>query len=269
MEALLTPVQDTLTPHAQLDIRFPDADTDLDQDQEWCEVKLDGQWTRFRFHDYDRIYGVPGLYEAIFYHRLQCCSPERVVGLLDDVLADNHQLTEDLTVLDVGAGNGMVGDALRSIGVPHAVGVDLIGEAREAALRDRPGLYDDYLVTDLCHLSERDESRILEVSPNCLTTVAALGFGDIPPAAFAAAYNLIVEPGWVAFNIKESFLDRSDPTGFSGMIRQMTDDGLMNIHAYRRYPHRLSVAGDPLFYVAMVGTKQGDIPVEMVDAYQP
>lgn len=264
----MTPVQDTDTPHDRLEIRFPDAGADLDQDQEWCEVRLDGQWTRFRFHDYDRVYSVPGLYEAIFYHRLQCCSPKRVVGLLDDILADNLQPAEDLTALDAGAGNGMVGDALRSIGVPHAVGVDLIEEARDAAMRDRPGLYDDYLVTDLCHLPEEDESRILEASPNCLTAVAALGYGDIPPAAFAAAYNLIVDPGWVAFNIKESFLDDSDPTGFSGMIRRMTDDGVMSIHAYRRYPHRLSIAGDPLFYVAMVGMKQTDIPMDLVDAYQ-
>ena len=37
-------------------------------------------------------------------------------------------------------------------------------------------------------------------------TVAALGYGDIPPQAFAEAFNLISDHGWVAFNIKDRFL---------------------------------------------------------------
>ena len=39
-----------------------------------------------------------------------------------------------------------------------------------------------------------------------MTTVAALGFGDIPPDAFAAAFNLVEDGGHVAFTIKEDFI---------------------------------------------------------------
>lgn len=42
---------------------------------------------------------------------------------------------------------------------------------------------------------------------NCLTSVAALGFGDIPPRAFFEALRLVATNGWVALNLKETFLD--------------------------------------------------------------
>ena len=53
-------------------IRFPsEGDAELSQDQEWCEVLLDEDWTRIRFHDYGDIYAVEGLYEHLFYERLR------------------------------------------------------------------------------------------------------------------------------------------------------------------------------------------------------
>ena len=56
---------------------------------------------------------------------------------------------------------------------------------------------------------------------NCMVSVAALGFGDIPVRVFAEAYNLVEDGGWVAFNIKETFLDNRDTTGFSLFIRNL------------------------------------------------
>jgi hypothetical protein len=43
------------------DIRFPDSNETADQDEEFCEVVLDGEVRRIRFHDYDEIFDVPGL----------------------------------------------------------------------------------------------------------------------------------------------------------------------------------------------------------------
>ena len=94
------------------------------------------------------------------------------------------------------------------------MGIDIFQEAKEAAERDRPGVYDDYLVRDLTDLPEPDEERLRQRNFNCLVTVAALGFGDIPPAAFVKALDLIDTPGWIAFNIKEDFLCERDDTGF-------------------------------------------------------
>ena len=43
-----------------------------------------------------------------------------------------------------------------------------------------------------------------------MTSVAALGFGDVPPEVFTAAFDLVEDGGWVAFTIKEDFLDGGD-----------------------------------------------------------
>ncbi|MBO0690491.1 MAG: hypothetical protein J2P40_13090, partial [Candidatus Dormibacteraeota bacterium] len=87
------------------------------------------------------------------------------------------------------------------------------------------------------------------------TTVAALGFADIPPAAFATAYDLIEPGGWLAFTIKEDFLTDTDPSGFQKLIRHLLDDGAIQTRAQRRYRHRFNSQGRPLYYIAMVASK--------------
>ncbi|MGE0702543.1 MAG: methyltransferase [Vicinamibacterales bacterium] len=245
-------------------LRLPSGEPRLDQDQEWCEIGTDDGWRRIRFHDYGDIYRVPGLYETLFYDHLHCCSPSRVVGLLADVLSDFPETPADLRVLDLGAGNGMVGEELRRIGIDATIGADIIPEARAAALRDRPGVYDDYIIGDLMLLRPEQEQRVRRWQPNCLTSVAALGFGDIPAEVFIRACNLVDTPAWLAFNIKESFLDpRSDPSGLAAPLHRMQEQGLIEMQAYRRYPHRMSVSGEPLFYVAMVARKLQPIPLSL------
>ncbi len=228
---------------------------EVGQDREWCEVVVDGERRKIRFHDYDKVFNVPGLYEELFYERLECCSPSYISRLLEDVVNESGEYSSEFRVLDVGAGNGMVGDELREIGVQSVVGVDIIPEAKGATNRDRPGIYDDYRVVDLTELPEAAEKDLRKFEFNCLTTVAALGFGDIPALAFAKALDLITAPGWVAFNLKEDFLHDRDDSGFSRLIRQLNRDEYLQTHCYRRYQHRLSVAGEPLYYVAVVATK--------------
>lgn len=256
-----------LTRREPVTLRLPAGERNLDQDQEWCDVRTDEGWRRIRFHDYGEIYRIPGLYESLFYDRLQCCSPSRVVGLLADVLLDFPETPADLRVLDVGAGNGMVGEELRRIGVDATIGADLIPEARAAAFRDRPGIYDDYVVGDLMSLRPDQEQRVRRVEPNCLTSVAALGFGDIPAEVFITACNLVSTPAWLAFNIKEAFLDeKSDPSGLAAPLHRMQEEGLIKMQAYRRYRHRLSVSGEPLYYVAMVAQKVESVPLSFARA---
>ncbi len=250
-------------------IVLPDEGGDITQDREWCEVVIAGRKRRIRFHDYHQLYEVPGLYEGLFYKHLKCCSPSRTVGLLaevlqDDVLNDTGLQFGDLSVLDLGAGNGMVGDELQARHVPQIVGIDIISAAKMAALRDRPGVYDDYLVQDMTDLHEDVETKLRSYRFNCLTTVAALGFGDIPPRAFVQALELIETPGWIAMTIKEDFLRDCDRSGFSQLIHQLSDEAIIQIEAYRRFRHRVSITGEPLYYLAMVARKMCDVPGELL-----
>ncbi|MEM8835385.1 MAG: methyltransferase domain-containing protein [Planctomycetota bacterium] len=245
-------------------IRFPRPDDPLTQDTEWCEVFLDDEWRTFRFHDYSEIYSIPGLYERLFYKTLKCSSPLKVVDLLAETVAEYDVRPEELRVLDVGAGNGMVGQRLHELGVEEVVGIDIIPEAAAATDRDRPGMYDDYIVGDLTELRDEQRSRIEAAGVNCMTVVAALGFGDIPVRAFTSAYNFVEPGGWVAFNLKEQFVDLEDSTGFAKLIRRLTESDMLRMHSYRRYCHRLSVSGERLYYVAMVARKRADVGEELI-----
>jgi hypothetical protein len=234
-------------------IRFPSSsEAELSQDEEWCEVLLDDEWTRIRFHDYGAIYAVEGLYEHLFYVRLRCQSPTVVGTLLAEAVEEAGEDPAELTVLDLGAGNGMVGEALREHGFRELVGVDITPEAGEAVERDRPGLYADYHVCDLLDPpSELDGERF-----GAMTSVAALGFGDVPPEVFRAAFDRVEDGGWVAFTIKEDFLDGEDESGFAGLISGLLSDGAIEERRRRRYRHRLDVTGAPIHYVAIAGLKR-------------
>lgn len=243
------------------ELKLPQDTEGLSQDQEWCVVRTEEDEKRIRFHDYGKIYAIPGLYEELFYEKLKCSSPTVVCNLLEQAIEKRDDVDfSDLTVLDVGAGNGMVGEELRNRGVSEVVGVDLIPEAREAARRDRPGTYSDYFVEDLTDLDSSSRKRLENKDFNCLTTVAALGFGDIPPEAFAEAFNLVDEPGWVAFNIRDRFLETDDSSGFSRLIERMLDEGVLDSVRSEKYRHRLSTDGEPLYYYAFVARKVGAIP---------
>ena len=240
------------------DLAFPQANAGADQDAECCEVTLDGEKRRIRFHDYDEIYKVPGLYEHLFYEILDCQSPKVVCDLLLEQLQDGGHAPADLTVLDLGAGNGMVGECLKDMGCGTIVGADILPEAAEAAERDRPGVYDEYLVADLTDPTPEDAATLERYRFGVMTSVAALGFGDIPPEAFQYAYDHLVPGGWLAFCIKEDFLEESEPSGFNQLIRNLLDSGELKTFAERRYQHRMSAQGEPLHYVALIAYKRED-----------
>jgi SAM-dependent methyltransferase len=241
------------------EITFPSNGT-LGQDEEWCLVRVDDSERRVRFHDYGEIYDLPGLYEQLFYEHLQCRSPQIVAGLLGHELERSEVDPSTVSALDVGAGNGMVGERLAALGAGAIVGTDIIPEAAAAAERDRPEIYDDYFVLDLTELDDSARSDLESRGFNALTCVAALGFGDIPPAAFAAAYDVLGPDAWLAFSIKEDFLHDGDGSGFAGLIHALVDRGMIDIRAQERYRHRLSSSGEPVHYVAIVAAKRSPDP---------
>lgn len=244
-------------------LRLPPRGQRMPQDAEWCEIQEGGGWRRLRFHDYGELFGRPGLYDYLFYDLLECQSPRRVVGLMADVRADLG-IAEPLRVIDLGAGNGLAGKELKAVGATEIVGVDILEEARAAAQRDLPGVYSGYLVDDMTQPRPETDRRLRELRPNALTCVAALGFGDIPPRAYHRAASYVASGGLLAFNIKEEFLDARYTYGFSELMRRMVNDGVARLEGTRRYCHRRSATGEPIYYTAMVVTKLREIPDSML-----
>lgn len=100
-------------PDKDFSVTFPEAASQhLDQDEEFCYLHTGESKRRIRFHDYGEIYNIPGLYEYLFYEKLECQSPSILGTLLDHEVSRQGKEMKDLCVLDMGAGNGIMGEVL-------------------------------------------------------------------------------------------------------------------------------------------------------------
>ena len=215
----------------------------------------DGTSDTMRLHEYDRVYAVPGLYEEVVQHRLECASPERISAAVADRAAAAGREPPDLRVFDLGAGNGVVAEELRGRGVQTLVGLDNAAEARTAAERDRPGLYAEYLVGDLA-----DHPRVPAVIDahdlNCLVAVGALGMGHITATSFDAAWRRFPPGAWLGVTVPEDLVDPGT-SDFGDYLEAETTAGRLELLERERYRHRLLMDGSEVFYVALVGRRAG------------
>lgn len=242
------------------EVMLPD-NSDLDQDEEYLTLVTDCETRRLRLHDYAKIYKVPGLYEEVVYNRLKCDSPRLVCSLLEEEIEASADRNGGLRALDFGAGNGIVGECLAGrLPCDVLIGLDIIPEAKDAAHRDRPEIYDNYYVMDLSNPEKEHLQTLNQWHFNALLTVAALGYGDIPFQGFINAFNLIDTGGWIAFNIKDRFMSEDDDSGYSDMLKKMMGDSL-DVRQVRRYCHRITMSGDPIHYHAVIGQKRKDISI--------
>ena len=77
---------------------------------------------------------------------------------------------------------------------------------------------------------------------------------------------MIGKNGLVAFNMKETFLDRSDDSGFSQLIRELIFSEYLDLYHLQRYRHRFSIEGEPLYYFALGGQKTADVAPSFTDS---
>ena len=215
----------------------------------------DGRSDRMRLHEYDRVYAIPGLYEEVVQRRLECASPERIAEAVMGQATEAGQSPSGLRVFDLGAGNGVVAEELRARGVGTVVGLDNVVEAREAAERDRPGLYAEYLVGDLAD-HPRVPAVIDEHELNCLVAVGALGMGHITATSFDAAWRRFPAGAWLGATVPEDVV-AAGSSDFGDYLEAETRGGRLELLERERYRHRLIMDGSEVFYVAIVGRKTG------------
>ena len=236
-------------------IRYPKKECTLDQDEEWVTIVTRDSTEKIRLNDYEKFYEIPGLYEKVIYDKLKCDSHRVICELLNNEIEKVVFNKKKLRVLDFGAGNGVVGECLdKVVGCKVLIGLDIIQQARDAVERDRPKLYDEYYVMDISQMDECKQKILNEWNFNALVTVGALGYGDIPIQAFINAFNTIEDRGWIAFNIKDRFLNGDDDTGYKDTLKAMMGDSL-EVLQKKLYCHRLSLSGESLYYYAIIGRK--------------
>jgi trans-aconitate methyltransferase len=225
------------------------------QDLESLTVTTDdGRTEQMRLHEYDRVYAVPGLYEEVVQRRLECASP-RV--LAESLVAEVRAAGEEeaaLKILDLGAGNGVVGEELRRQGVREPlVGLDTSRIAPQAAERDRPGLYERYLTEPLDAVDVA--GLVAEHGLTCLAGAGALGIGHVTRAQIASAWAAFGPGAWLAVTFPEDILGPAG--GELGEFVQALRDGEQDTQVLRleRFRHRLRMSGEPLHYYVLVARR--------------
>jgi hypothetical protein len=204
----------------------------------------DGTVEEITLHDYARMYALPGVYEQIVQEDLRCRSPAQVAQMLAGALHALHRDPAGTRVIDVAAGNGVSGEALRATGVDVVLGTDLAPEARAAALRDRPGVYDEYLTLDLTALSAEQAAHVRSLRADALTCVAPVGTaeGTVPPRAIAAACGLLTgEP--LVVTLYDPRHGEPDPLDEGFFADAVGAEATLVDH--ERYLHRFLVTGAP------------------------
>jgi hypothetical protein len=229
-----------------------DATDERRPDQEQVDVWFaDGHRERVRVQDYERVYAVPGLYEAIVMGALGCRSPDRVATMLADAARALGHAPRSIRVLDLGAGNGVSGEALAQRGLTPVVAVDIEPSARVAALRDRPHTYDAYLTADLLALTPAQVRTIRELSPNALACVGAIGLDHVPPAALTAGLGLLADVALIAYTVAAG-TTVAFRREIATLFETTAPGWLIEEVARRRYRHRFTVTGRPIWWEAVV-----------------
>lgn len=218
------------------EVQLPDLPGVL-QDEEYCLLTMHGLTRTLQFHNYGPIFDVSGLCEHLFEHLLHCSSPRLVVSLLTEVMRATEESVTAQRVLAVEAGNGAVSSELRLAGLRHTWGLDRDGSAHNAALRDRPSVYNDYLVADASSLSEVVDTIVEGIAPTCLACTGAIGFDGPPVSAFADVAELLPTGGWPATTLHEYLVDDA--------LNLLVTRGLTLWH-WERYQHWLAVDGRPI-----------------------
>ena len=246
-------------PSAHYYVSFPKINRkDASQDREFFLLQDEKKTfqEKIRLHDYGRIFEIQGLYEKIYTELLECNSPKTVCSMLMDSVNEYSDVEKgSLRILDLGAGNGMAGEELSRYNVNKINGIDIEQYAKEATERDRPGIYNKYFVTDLSAPDTSVSSELNEMKCNCMTSISNLGFHDIPTQTFVTGFNFIELSGYIAFNIKESFFENTD-NEFCQLISYLQQSGTLEILQQKKYIHRKSIDGMPLYYLAVVARKK-------------
>jgi SAM-dependent methyltransferase len=204
-------------------------------------------------HDYTRIYAVRGLYEHVVQEQLQCRSPQVAAEGFLRAVAGARLQPSSVTVLDVGAGTGLVGELLLAGGVRRVIGLDALPAAPAASMRDRPGVYSDYLIGDLASEDSTLLADLREHEPGGLVSAGAFGGTHAPPAALVNALALLPPGAPVALTIDERWMDPSDPDGFGFAVQRLIDQGELEVVERTRFKHRITTTGEPIFYELLVG----------------
>jgi trans-aconitate methyltransferase len=220
------------------------------QEEAFVLTRDDGTSERIVLHDYSKVYAVPGLYEEVVQHQLNCASPQVLAQTLADAVAEAGGSTADLRVLDIGAGNGVVGEELHARGAQVVAGTDGVEAARDAARRDRPGLYEVYEIAGVDDIDVKQ--LVADHGLNTLTSAGALGIGHVEIADVAQWWAAFPPGSWFAVTVP---LDVADPAGEDLLGVLAAAEPTTKVVRQENFAHRRRMSGETITYSVIVARK--------------
>ena len=122
----------------------------------------------------------------------------------------------------------------------------------EAALRDRPAVYRDYLVGDLADPAPGLLDRLREHGLDGLVAAGAFGGTHAPAPALETALGLLPPRAPVAFTIDERWMQSDGPGGFRTAVARELRSGRLEQIERTRFHHRVTTTGEPIHYELLV-----------------
>ena len=123
------------------------------------------------------------------------------------------------------------------------LGLDISPVAREAAERDRPGLYTEFVVGGLADLVPA--SAVTRHGLTALVGAGALTGGHIAPQTLADTWAAFAPGSWLAFTCPEQHADEARAT-----VGERT-----SFELDVRFQHRRLTDGTPVWYRVLVGRR--------------
>lgn len=232
-------------------IRFPTDENELPDIEEYFYLLTQtGQERRLRIHDYVEVYQIPRLYEYLVCEKLQYQAPQVISKLLIEQTTRDRINVNDLSILDVGAGNGISGKALADLGVTSIFGLDIIPESAQATQRNYPGVYQQYYVEDLTCLSEQTDRELKNKKLNVLLMSGSLY--HLPFKALCSALSLLDTEGWLAVTVRTSGMKQIKSGNTRYLFEKLVNRKALEIIAKKDYQQRLTISGKPIMGVAII-----------------
>lgn len=202
-----------------------------------------------RYWDYDTLYSIPRLYEKITVGLLKSTTHVHTPKIFERIFREKG--SSSIKILDYAAGVGLVGEQLRQAFEPSPsvlVGMDVSVNAKKATLRDRPKIYDNYLVGDLANPDLDTIRQLKKHNFNCIFCLSAVGTGDAGIDCFREFLNLLPQGGWIVFNVRDE--PAEDQPAIIDYLKLHT-----TFHHQQSYFHRHSLSGKDIFFQSIVVRK--------------
>jgi predicted TPR repeat methyltransferase len=166
--------------------------------------------------DYDNL---SSNYEGMFL-RAGFHDPQQCAILTNEIWETQGKKKEELTILDMGCGTGLVGKGLREFGFANITGLDASSGMIEEARKTKPGVYDDFIEMFLGFPDKYPEN--LKDKFDLVTASGILAENHLDCSVFDEMILSLKQGGIAIFATRTEYLTKY---GYGDYMKKLADEG--------------------------------------------